>query len=99
MARGSREFPVVFANQTVIVVISKDKAKLYKNINSGGKHISFNKVGTSCETVRQVSEAKIRFKMASRDLEKEFDPTQWSNQNVEPKELLANHVEFGNRGV
>jgi len=36
--------------------------------------------------------------MSSVDLEKEFDPTQWSTRITDPKELLANHVEFGNRG-
>jgi hypothetical protein len=36
--------------------------------------------------------------MASRDLEKEFDPTQCSKRIADPKELLASHVEFGNRG-
>lgn len=35
--------------------------------------------------------------MASRDLEKEFDPTQWSTRFTNAKELLASHVEFGNR--
>lgn len=41
---------------------------------------------------------KNREKMASRDLEKEFDPTQWSSRFDEPKELLQSHVEFGNQG-
>lgn len=36
--------------------------------------------------------------MASRDLEKEFDARQWSTRITDPKELLANHIEFGNRG-
>jgi hypothetical protein len=36
--------------------------------------------------------------MASRDLEKEFDPTQWSTRIGDPKKLLESHVEFGNRG-
>jgi hypothetical protein len=36
--------------------------------------------------------------MASRDLEKEFDPTQWSSRFSDPKKLLESHVEFGNRG-
>jgi hypothetical protein len=36
--------------------------------------------------------------MSTLDLEKEFDPTQWSTRITDPKELLANHVEFGNRG-
>jgi hypothetical protein len=36
--------------------------------------------------------------MTSRDLEKEYDPTQWSSRITNPKELLATHVEFGNRG-
>lgn len=35
--------------------------------------------------------------MASRDLEKEFDPTQWSTRITDPKALLENHREFGNR--
>lgn len=36
--------------------------------------------------------------MASRDLEKEFDPKQWSTRFTDPKKLLDSHVEFGNRG-
>lgn len=36
--------------------------------------------------------------MGSRDLEKEYDPTQWSQRYTDPKELLASHVEFGNQG-
>lgn len=36
--------------------------------------------------------------MASRDLEKEYDPTQWSKRISDPKKLLESHVEFGNRG-
>lgn len=36
--------------------------------------------------------------MTSRDIEKEFDPTQWSTRITDSKELLANHVEFGKRG-
>lgn len=36
--------------------------------------------------------------MASRDLEKEFDPTQWSSRIKDSKELLESHVEFGNTG-
>lgn len=36
--------------------------------------------------------------MASRDLEKEYDPTQWSTRITDPKKLLESHVEFGNRG-
>lgn len=36
--------------------------------------------------------------MASRDLEKEFDPRLWSSRFSDPKELLQNHVEFGNTG-
>lgn len=36
--------------------------------------------------------------MASRDLEKEYDPTQWSSRIKDPKELLKSHVEFGNTG-
>lgn len=36
--------------------------------------------------------------MASRDIEKEYDPTQWSSRFTDPKELLKNHVEFGNTG-
>jgi len=35
--------------------------------------------------------------MASRDLEKEYDPTQWSSRITNPKELRESHVEFGNR--
>jgi hypothetical protein len=34
----------------------------------------------------------------SRDLEKEYDPTQWSERIKDPKELLASHVEFGKTG-
>ena len=34
----------------------------------------------------------------SRDLEKEFDPTQWSKRITDPKELLKNHVALGNTG-
>lgn len=34
----------------------------------------------------------------SRDLEKEFDTKQWSSRITDPKELKANHVDFGNRG-
>lgn len=37
-------------------------------------------------------------KMASRDFEKEFDPTQWSSRIKDSKELLASHLEFGNTG-
>lgn len=49
--------------------------------------------------VNQWEENKNKFdKMASRDLEKEFDPTQWSQRITDPKKLLENHVEFGNRG-
>lgn len=33
----------------------------------------------------------------SRDLEKEYDPTQWSERIKDPKELLASHVEFGKK--
>lgn len=36
--------------------------------------------------------------MASRDFEKEFDPTQWSSRIKDSKELLASHLEFGNTG-
>lgn len=36
--------------------------------------------------------------MASRDLEKEYDVTQWSTRITDPKKLLDSHVEFGNRG-
>lgn len=36
--------------------------------------------------------------MAGRDLEKEYDPTQWSSRIADPKELRQSHVEFGNRG-
>ncbi|KAG5677521.1 hypothetical protein PVAND_007276 [Polypedilum vanderplanki] len=34
--------------------------------------------------------------MTSRDLEKEYDPTQWSQRIKDPKELLASHIEYGN---
>lgn len=37
--------------------------------------------------------------MASRDLEKEFDPTRWSSRFKDSKELLKNHLEFGNTGT
>lgn len=33
-----------------------------------------------------------------RDLEKEYDPTQWTKRFECSKELLINHVAFGNRG-
>lgn len=36
--------------------------------------------------------------MASRDIEKEYDPRLWSSRITDPKELLESHVEFGNRG-
>jgi hypothetical protein len=36
--------------------------------------------------------------MTSRDLEKEFDATQWSKRNADAKELLQNHIEYGNTG-
>lgn len=35
--------------------------------------------------------------MASRDLEKEYDPTQWTKRFDNPKELLQSHVDFGNQ--
>lgn len=37
-------------------------------------------------------------KVIMSDLDKEFDPTQWSTRITDPKELLAKHVEFGNKG-
>lgn len=36
--------------------------------------------------------------MSSRDLEKEYDPTQWSQRITDSKKLLQSHVEFGNTG-
>lgn len=35
---------------------------------------------------------------ATRDLEKEFNPSQWSKRILNPQEFLANHVEFGRNG-
>ncbi|CRL06829.1 CLUMA_CG019545, isoform A [Clunio marinus] len=35
--------------------------------------------------------------MASRDLEKEYDPREWTTRFGSAKELLDNHVEFGNK--
>lgn len=37
--------------------------------------------------------------MTSRDLEKEYDPAQWSQRIKDPKELLENHIEYGNTGL
>lgn len=34
---------------------------------------------------------------STRDLEKEYDPTQWSKRFDDPKALLASHVEFGRK--
>lgn len=36
--------------------------------------------------------------MASRDIEKEYDPRFWSSRITDPKKLLESHVEFGNTG-
>lgn len=36
--------------------------------------------------------------MAPRDLEKEYDPTQWTKRFDDPKELLESHKDFGNQG-
>ena len=36
--------------------------------------------------------------MSSRDLEKEYDATQWSQRITDPVELLQSHDEYSNTG-
>lgn len=73
---------------------SRDKTKLYKN----NSRVEANTT-VLIKPARVAKAEERKTKMASRDLEKEFDPTQWSSRIIDPKLLLETHVEFGNRGV
>jgi hypothetical protein len=74
---------------------------LYKNT---GEFKFLHSLDQALKRSEQKRESKVKTNQvssrmaATRDLEKEFDPTQWSKRITNPQELLASHVEFGRKG-